>query len=212
MTRKTIVLIALGFVFSVIGIIFYKIEIKFLTPTPIPQAYKNVILETKIEFEGLIDADTMSPTFIHFYNPDCPCSRFNVDHFKTLVRNYGDMVRFMVVAQYNNEETLKNIIDQINPTEEVKVILDHDKSIATKLGVYSTPQAVILNRQGELYYRGNYNKSRYCTDPSKFYAQQAIDSILSKKGAPSFEKGALEAYGCELNVEKDYLDKILMFK
>lgn len=34
--------------------------------------------------------------------------------------------------------------------------------MSTALGVYGTPQAVIPDGEGRLYYRGNYNRSRFC--------------------------------------------------
>jgi hypothetical protein len=73
-----------------------------------------------------------------------------------------------------------------------------DKSIAASCGVYSTPQAAILNSDHSLYYRGNYNKSRYCTDKKSNYAQMAIDSLLKENAVPAFNASALKAYGCEL--------------
>jgi hypothetical protein len=73
-----------------------------------------------------------------------------------------------------------------------------DTSLATKCGVYSTPQAVILDAQGLLYYRGNYNKTRYCTDPNTSYANIALDSLLNDHQYPHFNQFALKAYGCTL--------------
>jgi hypothetical protein len=65
-------------------------------------------------------------------------------------------------------------------------------------GVYSTPQAVIIDRNQKLYFRGNYNKSRYCTDKSSNFGQMAIDSILKNKAEPHMSELATIAYGCQL--------------
>ena len=73
-----------------------------------------------------------------------------------------------------------------------------DSSLASSCGVYSTPQAVLLDINNTLYYRGNYNKSRYCTDRKSNYAQMAIDSLLAHRGEPVFNQYALKAYGCSL--------------
>ena len=72
-----------------------------------------------------------------------------------------------------------------------------DKSIAVLCGVYSTPQAVLLDTNHKLYYRGNYNKSRYCTDKNSDYARMAIDSLLHHH-EPVNNEYALKAYGCQL--------------
>jgi hypothetical protein len=62
--------------------------------------------------------------------------------------------------------------------------------------VYSTPQAVLFDGDNKLYYRGNYNKSRFCTDKQTNFAQMAIDSLLSNRTNLITDKAALKSYGC----------------
>ena len=212
LSRKFLVLSLIALIFAVIGVIFYKIELKYLAPTTKPVGYKNVRLNSKVEIDDLISSSQDLPTFFHFYNPDCPCSRFNLQHFNDLVTRYKNKIRFVVVAQRNNDKTFGIVKEQFESLAKVQIVLDKNKNIATRMGVYSTPQAVLLSKDRKLFYRGNYNKSRYCTDPSKFYAQQALDSLLASKGVPVFDKSATTAYGCGLDEEKDILDKLLMFK
>ncbi|MEP6930797.1 MAG: AhpC/TSA family protein, partial [Flavobacterium sp.] len=57
---------------------------------------------------------------------------------------------------------------------------------------------VIIDPSQNLYYRGNYNKTRYCTNADSNYAQMAIDSLLKQTLSPSFDALALRAYGCSL--------------
>ncbi len=90
------------------------------------------------------------------------------------------------------------IIDQIQKKFDAQIPVYFDEAIAKKCGVFSTPQAVLLDPSHNLYYRGNYNKTRYCTDAKSNYAQMAIDSLLSKNHNPSFNVFALRAYGCSL--------------
>ena len=71
-------------------------------------------------------------------------------------------------------------------------------ALADACGVYSTPQAVILNAEGKLIYRGNYNSSRYCTDPSSEFARITLDSLLNERILPQFSGIASTAYGCQL--------------
>jgi hypothetical protein len=72
------------------------------------------------------------------------------------------------------------------------------------MGVYSTPQGVVLDSQSRLYYRGNYNRSRYCTEPESEYVRLAIAACLAGDSAPTFDEDSTTARGCELpaNVEK----------
>lgn len=209
--RKILVVSILTFIFCVIGVVFYKAELKYLRPTPIPEGYQAVMLDTEISLEELISSTGEGPAFYHFYNPDCPCSRFNLDHFQALVKTYGDKVNFTVVAQENSTETYQQVVAAFDPEDQLNIVMDKDKRLATAMGVYSTPQAVLLNTNNKLYYRGNYNKSRYCTDPGKFYAQQALDSLLANRPTPTFDNLATTSYGCELDEQKDFIDHLVIF-
>ena len=59
-----------------------------------------------------------------------------------------------------------------------------------------------------LYYRGNYNRAKYCTDPRTSYAQKALDSLLADAPPPMMGVIATQAYGCQLPQETfDYGDE-----
>lgn len=73
-----------------------------------------------------------------------------------------------------------------------------DGTLAAAVGAYSTPQAAVLDADGHLAYRGNYNVTRYCRDRSTEFARLAIDSVLSGVAAPAFPAAATTAYGCPL--------------
>jgi hypothetical protein len=80
----------------------------------------------------------------------------------------------------------------------VPVIHDADGSLARRVGVYSSPQAVILTADGALYYRGNYNLARYCTDARTEFARIAIEHVLAGKASYDAPVQARVAYGCPL--------------
>jgi hypothetical protein len=116
-------------------------------------------------------------------------------HFKSLIAAYGDKINFAVVVITKDKNCTKETISQKYDLN-VPVLLD--TALAAACGVYSTPQAVLLNNAHQLYYRGNYNRSRYCADNKTSYARIAIDSLLLEQPAPEFNKYALTAYGCTL--------------
>jgi len=93
-------------------------------------------------------------------------------------------------SQYNER--------QIQDEFGIKIPVSFDTSLAALCGVYSTPQAVVLNPDHQLYYRGNYNKSRYCTDQKTNYAEQALNALLAHNNNIFFNSYALQAYGCQL--------------
>ena len=193
--KKLLLACWLLMIFGGICSMFWYNEWKYSLPTAVPQNYKAVNIGDHVYLGGKIKSDPDKPLFIHFFNPDCPCSRFNVPHFKSLVKKYGNQFTFAVVV-INKDKiyTPKDIKDKYDLDMPVLC----DTTIATVCGVYSTPQAVIIDGSQQLYYRGNYNKSRYCTDKNSDYAQMAIDSLLSKNNKPVFNQYALVPYGCQV--------------
>jgi hypothetical protein len=161
---------------SILAIFWYQ-ENQYLLPTPVPENYEAV---NPGEFPNIdINKNNTDnkPVLLHFFNPDCPCSKFNIEHFRQIVSRYKDQIHFYAVLHTEDTQGAKERFlarYELN----IPVILDTDKKIAIACGVYSTPQAALITPQGQLYYRGNYNKSRYCTDANSNFAQMAIDSLL----------------------------------
>lgn len=185
---------------AVIGKIFWEQELKYTQPTPIPESYSPVQVNEVLDQHISLLQKADKPRHLHFYNPDCPCSRFNVQHFVSLVRTYQEKVDFYVIIPSADQlEKVREEFDNIVP-----VIVDKGEELATACGVYSTPQAVIVDKSGKLYYRGNYNKARYCTNLATSYAEIALDSLLLNRPAPHLGLLSTRAYGCELGKESGF--------
>lgn len=180
---------------SATGALFWYNDWVYQLPTPVPPNYKQVALGTRIKLNGIVIEGQNKPVFLHFFNPRCPCSKFNIAHFKTLVKKYGQQVNFVVVVVSNDTYTAHEIQDKFGL--EVPVIFN--ASLAASCGVYSTPQAALLDGGHRLYYRGNYNSSRYCTDEKTSYAKIALNGLLENNKRLVFNPLALKAYGCKLD-------------
>ncbi len=184
------------FLASIITIFWYQ-EHQYLLPTPVPSNYSPVLPGQQVSFTYDSTKALEKPVVLHFFNPDCPCSRFNIKHFEQLITRYRKQFDFYAVLQvedtYKGAERFKEKYEL-----DIPVVVDQDKKLAIACGVYSTPQAAIIDKQGKLYYRGNYNKTRYCTDPDSNFAQMAMDSLLAEKPVPVFIELATQSYGCEL--------------
>ena len=192
--RKWFLFVCLLATFSGIASLFWYNELIYSLPTPTPVNYRDVQRGSFINISQKLRTDQAKPLFLHFFNPDCPCSRFNMQYFRSLVKKYGDKVDFQIVALVNdNSYSEKKIQDKFN----LEIPVSFDTALATSCGVYSTPQAVIIDKD-QLFFRGNYNKSRYCSDPKTNYAEIAIDSLLQQKYQLNFDYQAFKAYGCEL--------------
>jgi thioredoxin-related protein len=178
---------------TLIGAIFWQQELKYILPTPIPAEYKAVPLNTVLDLAGKLKKND-KPTFLHFFNPACPCSRFNTTYFNTLHEQFKTRAYFYVVVSAS--DSTKQVKDYFN--QSISVIQDTQQKLAKTCGVYSTPQAVIIDTTGRLYFRGNYNKSRYCTQKESNYAEIALKILLKIENNFPIDLYAFRAYGCEI--------------
>jgi hypothetical protein len=193
--RHAFIIVLLLSIFSAISYQFWYNEWKYSLPTPVPKKHKEVAKGTTLDINKKLSLADGKPALIHFFNPECPCSRFNMKHFKSLVKHYNKEMSFAIVVLCKEKEyTEREIQDKF----DLDIPVSFDETLANTCGVYSTPQAVVIDREQKLFYKGNYNKSRYCTDKNSNYAQMAIDSLLNNHYNVAFDQYALKAYGCEL--------------
>jgi hypothetical protein len=197
--KKAMTISWLLILLSAMVALFWYNDWRYQLPTPVPKNYKPVSMGKLIRLNQQFN-NNRKPVFLHFFNPDCPCSRFNIAQFKTLVREYSDEVDFMVVVLSPKSFTAKTIKDKF----DLDIPVSFDPELAVSCGVYSTPQAALLDNQHHLYYRGNYNSSRYCTDEKTSYAKIALRSLLLKQTDMIFSPLALKSYGCSLPDCKNY--------
>ena len=121
-------------------------------------------------------------------------------HFIALKKQYSQQVDFYVaVTSQKKVESAKKLIDS-----DIAIIVDTGEGLAKACGVYSTPQAALIQANNQLYFRGNYNRARYCTDPNSNFVQMAIDSLVSNKQPPLFNELATLSYGCSIGQQDDY--------
>ena len=71
--------------------------------------------------------------------------------------------------------------------------------LADATGIYSTPQAAILDADGRMFYQGNYNVTRFCRDRETEFARLALERLRIGAPPPEFVSAATVAYGCPLS-------------
>lgn len=202
MKNQLVVYFVVGLLFMSIFYVFWRQEWQYLLPTPVPKDYKAIAVNSTLDFRGLPIArvlqarKTAKPVFLHFFSPDCPCSAYNVAHFKHLVETYRHQIDFYAVL-FSDDEMYEAQKFRQTYSVDIPIIKEKGIDIAISCGVYATPQAVIIDKN-MLFYRGNYNKSRYCTDKNTNFAEIALQSLLAGKPLPNFGELATVAYGCEL--------------
>jgi thioredoxin-related protein len=192
--KKALVFVWLGIILMAVASLFWYNDYIYNLPTPVPAGYVKVNTGQPIKLNRSIAPKNGKPVLLHFFNPDCPCSRFNIKHFKSLIAAYSDQTNFVVVLMNNSKYTAAQVKEKFN----LNVPVIDDAALAKSCGVYSTPQAAIIDAQGKLYYRGNYNTTRYCTNTKTEFARIALDALLNHKGPGHFNRFAVTAYGCSL--------------
>lgn len=196
--RTLSVLLCMALALAAIGHIFWQQDLRYSLPTPRPHDLQQPPLGEPLSLPASVTTGASllrgKPVLLHFYNPQCPCSRFNRDHVQALLNRFGDRVQFVSVI----EATADAPTDSGLPMPHV---VDDGGKVAAALGVYSTPQAVLLDASGKLCYRGNFNTSRYCTTPQTQFVRLAIEAMLLDQ-APLRDPLAETAYGCCLPGEE----------
>lgn len=183
--------------------VFWFQDLRYSRPTPIPAHYDPPAVGDALPLSPALASqpgDTR-PILLHFFNQDCPCSRFNVEQARTLVDKFHDRVRFVLILQTSETDPVaeqKSLSAATRKLGGVEGFIDCEGRLAERYGVYSTPQAVILDARGVMAYRGNYNSSRYCTDAATEFARLALEAVLDGRQPPVLPALAYQAYGCEL--------------
>jgi hypothetical protein len=190
---KSVRKVILGILLTIIGVAilvtFWVQEIQYSLPTPVPAYHKIIPMGTEVNLNNHFVKGTLK--LLHFYNPSCPCSKFNSDHIRYLSSKYGKEVSFFVVTENETEKAAKEF--------DFAVIHDKDGMLADACGVYATPQAVLLDEKNKIYYRGNYNKERYCTNKNSNFAEIAIINLLQGSKNKNESELATRSYGCQLS-------------
>jgi hypothetical protein len=194
--RKIIIVLAFSICSLLLAaFLFWQQELQYLLPTPKPERLVEKPVGSLLLANFSAVPENEKPLFLHFFNPDCPCSRFNLDHVRDLVSQYRDKADFVAVIQ--SSDSAAAIKGYIKTNLDIPYILDLDGVLADSCGVYATPQAVLLTPDRKLFYRGNYNTSRYCTNKQTQFAKIALDSLL-QNGNPPYFIDLTPAYGCQL--------------
>lgn len=174
--------------------VFWDQDVRYSLPTPTPAHLQQPPRGTAVTLPAsfaLPPEHEGRPLLLHFYNPDCPCSRFNREHVAALHLRHGEQVAFVAVLE----------CDTAHRDEDSGLDLPHfvdtNGTLAASLGVYATPQAVLLDAERRIVFRGNYNTSRYCSDPGTEFVRLAIDALLAGRSYDP-PAAASVSYGCEL--------------
>jgi uncharacterized protein DUF6436 len=184
--------------FSVVAAAFWFQDLRYSLPAPRPKNWKAPAMGASPRLPAQFSASTDGrPIAFNFYNSACPCSRFNLDHVRRLAALYGSRVRFVLVMEGGTQLEQEGAFRSLNL--EAEPCYDPTGKIALNLGVYATPQAVVVDSNRRLVYRGNYNLGRFCVDPRTEFVRAALENTTSGKPLPTIMAQPIPAYGCAIS-------------
>ena len=134
---------------------------------------------------------------IHFWNPDCPCNRFNEVHVKKIISAYADKnVKFTVVVSGSNKEERHQrqvLAKQVFSHSAVKEIRS---DWPMNQGPPSSPAVGVVNSDGELIYFGPYSLGARCAPDKGKFVENVLDGLYARKKSADKKQLNTLAVGC----------------
>ncbi|PIB35963.1 hypothetical protein BFP72_11435 [Reichenbachiella sp. 5M10] len=184
-------------ILTCIGWLFWQHEMRYALPTPVPLGHVEVGVGEYVGVSDLMEIDRSRYSLLHFFNAECPCSRFNMRDFQRLARVYQDSVQAYVIVQSEDAEAVAEFRDKYEL--DLPVVWDRAGVISDRCGIYATPQGVVLDKSSRIYYKGNYNQARFCTRKETRYIDKALTKLIAGEQLPlDLFQGMRQAYGCQL--------------
>lgn len=177
---------------------FWHYEFQFLLPVSKPAEAKVLRAGTPSPVSTLrtldgaqVEVGRGTPTVLHFWSPDCPCSRFNEPAVKQLAaENPG--VRVLVVIE--TADLSPSLAKRVRERFPFPAVHDADGAIAKAFGAYATPAASLIDAEGKVQYVGTYMATAMCSSNQTDAVQVALKAMMTGKNAPE----GTPAYGCAL--------------
>lgn len=111
------------------------------------------------------------PTVVHYWDPACPCNRFNEDHVKDLIREYGARgVRFVVVTGGTTLSAKRVFSDS--------AVVGYVDSATQKVLPPSSPAVAVLDQNGEVAYFGPYSVGALCNTNNGGFVERTLNQLL----------------------------------
>jgi hypothetical protein len=176
----------------------------------VPANFVNVKVGDTVDLRPDLQIRKNNFALLHFFNFDCPCARFNMKEFERLAHLYKDSIDFFVVIQSEDDDAAERFQQKYDL--DIATVIDKKGMLSDKCGIYATPQAVILDQNSVIYFKGNYNRARFCTKKETRFVEMAIGYLMKKEPLPLFMQYAVgDPYGCSLPSDETDTDLTLLF-
>ncbi len=109
---------------------------------------------------------------IHFFDSNCPCTRFNTPHVQDLIEQYQKQsIRFRILVPDASQLTEAR---QLFPQVRIDVAARQDRPPAS-------PAALVLSSQHGAEYMGPWSPGAVCNSRSGDYVAQVLDQLVEGK-------------------------------
>lgn len=118
---------------------------------------------------------------VHFWDPDCPCSRFNEVHVKQIMSEYaGKNVQFTIVVSGNDAATRKQRLARAQKIFNSKAVTEIRDDWPMQNGPPSSPAVGIISAKGELVYFGPYSLGARCSATKGQFVEKVLNKLQDK--------------------------------
>lgn len=191
--RLIVLLVLEGILLSLVGLAFW---LQYRRDNAIVETPSNLVVPcrgSRIFPDVLAQyANPSRPLVLAFVSPDCPCTRFNLQHLEHLIFTWKDRVDFLAIASVTTDQPHRDL--QVS----IPYLEDSAGELARLFGVHTTPRVVILDLDRRVYFHGNLNAGRYCNNRESEYVRLALEAFERSEPCPSFAPSATLAYGCRI--------------
>lgn len=135
-------------------------------------------------------------SLVHFWNPDCPCSRFNEIHVKKIMSDYADKnIQFTIVVSGNDNEIREQRKLLAQKIFTHKAVKDIRSDWPMNKGPASSPAVGVIDSDGELVYFGPYSLGARCAPDQGQFVEKILNRLDREKRLRKKQLNTL-AVGC----------------
>lgn len=140
---------------------------------------------------------SQSGYFFHFTSANCPYNKLGFESLKSLYKSFSNSIIFFVITSEREAyDYFKPILKKNNLTEVV-LINDEEGIIQNDFKINTFPRAVIIDKQYQLFYEGNYNHSSIlCGFGNIDYGNIALKTLIKGNKLPPLDYFIMKETDC----------------
>lgn len=154
-TQKAITGLILAFWLVLIGVTYWRMELRFLTPAPRPAGAADIdptqqppAPVQQLQTDAGARALHGRITLLNFWSPDCACSRFMEPHVRDLVARFQPhgVQLITVILTDDTRASDEEVLGRWRARGiETPALVDRGGGLARRFGVWAGPAAVIVD-------------------------------------------------------------------